>query len=287
MGLAFTSLGQTRADPWWLTAVNSGQWDQPLFGFYLARYVDDPSVSVLESNGGSMDLGFTNSAYYTGSINYVSLTAQTYWLIPLGGITINGKMLTPGGQAAIDTGTSLIGGPSGAVENLYAQVPGAHEGTGDFAGYYVYPCSTNITVSLKFGGTDYSIHTSDFSRSTNLPGNICFGSFFAINLNSDAVQWIIGDSFLKNVYSVYRSQPPAVGFATVKEGGGGGGTTASNGSPTSTKSRSPTRSSGAMRSSGAAVQGAQVVFFGGKSWCAAFGLVVMGAAAPLGGMFVL
>jgi len=108
MGLAYTPLAQTQATPWWLAAINSGQWSQPLFGFYLARYVGDASATTLESKGGSMDLGFTNSAYYTGNINYVSLTAENYWLIPLGGITINGKTLTPGGQAAIDTCASFL-----------------------------------------------------------------------------------------------------------------------------------------------------------------------------------
>jgi len=108
MGLAFTSIAQTQSDPWWLAAVKSGQWSQPLFGFYLARYINDASASTLESNGGSMDLGFTNTAHYTGNINYISLTAENYWLIPLGGITINGKTLTPGGQAAIDTCVSFL-----------------------------------------------------------------------------------------------------------------------------------------------------------------------------------
>jgi len=278
-----------------LAAVKSGQWSQPLFGFYLARYINDASASTLESNGGSMDLGFTNTAHYTGNINYISLTAENYWLIPLGGITINGKTLTPGGQAAIDTGTSLIGGPSAAMANLYAQIPGAQTGTGDLAGYYIYPCSTKVTVSLKFGGTDYSINASDFSRPVDTSGTTCFGAFFPIDLNGNTVQWIVGDTFLKNVYSVYRNQPPAVGFATVIEGGngggggGGGGTTASNGSPTGTKSRSPTTTGGGnnpTRSSGAG-RAAQVAFFSGKSESAAFGLVVMGAAALLGGMFVL
>lgn len=176
------------------------------------------------------------------------------------------------------------------MANIYAQIPGAQPGTGDLDGYYVYPCSTKVTVSLKFGGTDYSINSTDFSRPTDSSGTTCFGAFFPLDLGGGPVQWVVGDSFLKNVYSVYRSQPPAVGFATVKEGGnggGGGGTTASNGSPTNTKGGSPTHTGGGSNpthSSGAAVPGAQVAFFGGS---AASGLVVMGAAALLGGMFVL
>lgn len=103
MGLAWTYLAKTGADPWWLTAIKTGLWTEPLFGFYLARWVDDPSATDLEAKGGSMDLGFANSDYYTGNINYVNLSAENFWLIPMGGITINGERLDPGGHAAIDT----------------------------------------------------------------------------------------------------------------------------------------------------------------------------------------
>ena len=111
MGLGFRALTQTQADPWWVAAVNAGLWSQPLFGFHLARFVDKSGASNTETKGGSMDLGFTNTAYYTGEINYVSLTDESYWLIPLDGITINGKVLNPGGQAAIDTCVSILSRP--------------------------------------------------------------------------------------------------------------------------------------------------------------------------------
>jgi cathepsin D len=30
--------------------------------------------------------------------------------------------------------------------------------------------------------------------------------------------WIVGDTFLKNVYSVFRAEPPAIGFAQLASG---------------------------------------------------------------------
>lgn len=32
---------------------------------------------------------------------------------------------------------------------------------------------------------------------------------------NSTITWVVGDTFLKNVYSVYRYDPPAVGFATL------------------------------------------------------------------------
>lgn len=73
------------------------------------------------------------------------------------------------------SGTSLIGGPTSVMAELYAQVPGATPGTGDLEGYYVYPCSTNVSVSLTFGGVAYSIESEDFSRTTDSQGKTCMG----------------------------------------------------------------------------------------------------------------
>lgn len=40
--------------------------------------------------------------------------------------------------AAIDTGTTLIGGPSEYIAEIYAQIPGSAPATGNFDGYYTY-----------------------------------------------------------------------------------------------------------------------------------------------------
>ena len=61
------------------------------------------------------------------------------------------------------------------MANLYSQIPDAQPGTGDLEGYYVYSCSTNVNVSLTFGGVAYSIQSSDFSRSTGEGNNQCLG----------------------------------------------------------------------------------------------------------------
>lgn len=50
-----------------------------------------------------MDLGFANTDFYSGDINFIDLVGENYWLIPLEGITIDGQKTTPGGNAAIDT----------------------------------------------------------------------------------------------------------------------------------------------------------------------------------------
>jgi len=240
MGMAWPALAQSGGTPWWLTlaGANPAVWASPLFAFSLARFSNDASATNNESNGGEIDLGFLNTDLYTGDINWVSLTSENYWLIPLDGITIGGKTTTPGGQAAIDTGTSLIGGPTASMAALYAQIPGAEPGTGDLEGYYVYPCSTNVSVSLTFGGQSYSIESTDFSRAADNEGIQCTGAFFPLDIGNGVVEWIVGDAFMKNVYTAFRASPSAVGFATRGSGGNGNSTTTTNGGNPSTTSPS-------------------------------------------------
>lgn len=52
-----------------------------------------------------MDIGFTNSDHFSGSINYISLVDESYWLIPLDAITIDGTTSKPGGNAATESKT--------------------------------------------------------------------------------------------------------------------------------------------------------------------------------------
>lgn len=57
-------------------------------------------------------------------------------------MTVQGNSVTlPTGSSsysAIDTGTTLVGGPSDAIAAIFAQIPGSAPGTGQYEGYYSY-----------------------------------------------------------------------------------------------------------------------------------------------------
>jgi hypothetical protein len=63
-------------------------------------------------------------------------------------VTVNGKSVTlpSGNVAAIDTGTTLIGGPSAAVAAIYAQIPGSSQLSGNLAGFYGFRMFVHIYV---------------------------------------------------------------------------------------------------------------------------------------------
>ncbi|KLO17919.1 acid protease [Schizopora paradoxa] len=218
MGLAFQSISTSGAKPIWQTLVESGVWDEPLMTFQLSRHMDSTRD---EDPGGTFTLGTLNSSLYTGDIDYQDIPAddETYWIQTLTSITVQGSEVlqsntSSGPRAAIDTGTTLVGGPSSVISAMYAQIPGSQPGTGQYENYYLYPCSTQVNVTLSFGGKNWAVSADDFQL-IEVSSTLCLGAFFELDTSGGTPDWIIGDTFLKNVYSVFRYNPPSVGFASL------------------------------------------------------------------------
>ena len=161
LGLAFQILASTQAVPYWqaITALFS----QPVFSFWLQRQINVAVSSSGVAAGGVFTLGGTNETLFSGDIEFIGLlnsnaaTPLAFWLLaltskcsveqdvvcrsqPLSDITVNGtplKLPTINGSAAIDTGTTLIGGPQDIVQRLYAAIPGSRVASGH-AGFYEF-----------------------------------------------------------------------------------------------------------------------------------------------------
>jgi len=219
LGLAWNTIASSGATPLWQTLAQSGAWDSPLMAFQLTRFVDDQNAEALEA-GGSFTMGFVNQSLYTGDIDFQNIPSgqESWWILPVTGMTVQGNSVTlPTGSesySAIDTGTTLVGGPSSAIQAIFAQIPGSAPGTGNFENYFTYPCNTQVNVTMTFGGRSWPISPSDF-KLTQVSDSQCVGAFFEMTTGSNAPAWIVGDTFLKNVYSVFRFSPPSIGFATL------------------------------------------------------------------------
>ena len=134
-------------------------------------------------------------------------------------LTMQGASINLGSNnmVAVDTGTTLIGGPESIIESIYAAIDGSERMTGAYQNYYQYPCSTTIDFRITFGGYTIRIGDADFNLGRySADETMCTGAVYVQGLSSGSpVQWIVGDTALKNVYSVYRFDPPAVGFAAL------------------------------------------------------------------------
>ncbi|EGN95046.1 hypothetical protein SERLA73DRAFT_113780 [Serpula lacrymans var. lacrymans S7.3] len=203
--------------PFWQTLADSGVWDSPVMAFQISHY--PPSASNVTRPGGTFTMGFLNDSLYVGNIDYQPIldNLAPYWALPITSITVqNTSIEIPTGSAygAIDTGTSLVVGPSAQIQAIYAQIPGSQPCVG-LEGFYSYPCDTQVNVSISFGGPSWFINSSDFRYAyIDSNGSSCLGAFYEV---TSSTPWVIGDTFLKSVYSVFRYSPPSVGFATLSE----------------------------------------------------------------------
>ncbi|PPQ78278.1 hypothetical protein CVT25_011737, partial [Psilocybe cyanescens] len=138
MGLAFFSIASTHATPFW-QALGSDQLSAPELGFWLQRSNDE---EVLETPGRVFTLGGRNTSLFSGDVDFNNMpTSQAmFWLQTLSAANVNGKSITIGANtsiSAIDTGTTLIGGPRKDVAPIWAAVPGATSAGSDNPGFFV------------------------------------------------------------------------------------------------------------------------------------------------------
>jgi len=182
--------------------------EAPVFSFYLNRNPDD-------SNGGKLVLGGSDKNLYTGEMNYIPLSQTTYWQVNMDGVSVNGdKSLAcaNGCEAVMDTGTSLIAGPSGDIkainEAIGAKVnPLTGQGMIDCAQIPSLP-----VINFTFGGKDYALEGKDYVLKIEQGGQaLCLSGF--MGLPTPGGLWILGDVFLGKYYSEYDVGNKRVGLA--------------------------------------------------------------------------
>jgi len=186
-----------------LTALkDSGLVKANVFGVSLARASDGV-------NDGEIAFGGPSPDKYTGDITYTSIASGSSWVIPMDDFVVNGSPAGVSGLSAyIDTGTSYGFAPPSAVEAIFSQIPGAKPTTSEKLVWNV-PCDAKVDVAIKFSGKSWSISAKDLI--SNSGSGTCEGRLFGREVVKGS--FLLGDVFLKNVYSVFDMDQSRIGFA--------------------------------------------------------------------------
>ncbi|XP_040176725.1 pepsin A-like [Rana temporaria] len=205
LGLAFPSLASSQATPVFDNMWNQGLVPQDLFSVYLSS----------QGQSGSFVLfGGVDTSYYTGNLNWVPLTAETYWQITVDSISIGDQVIACSGScsAIVDTGTSLLAGPSTPIANIQYYI-GASQ---DSNGQYVINCnniSNMPTVVFTINGVQYPLPASAYVRQSQQD---CTSGFQSMNLpTSSGDLWILGDVFIREYYVVFDRANNYVAMAPI------------------------------------------------------------------------
>lgn len=171
-------------------------------------------ISLQRSSDGAKDgeitFGGVDSTKFTGSISYTDVSPGTNgWQIPLDDAVVNGQPLNFTGRSIIvDTGTSYIFLPPDDATAVHKLIPDSAPNGED----YTIPCSTNETVQITVSGVTYDISPKDYVGSAADNTGACFSNIIGVQTAGPDV-WLLGDVFLKNVYTVFDFDQNRIGFA--------------------------------------------------------------------------
>jgi cathepsin D len=94
----------------------------------------------------------------------------------------------------------LIISPDDAI-TLHSAIPSSiTDGQGDFA----FPCSTSAQLTVSFGGKSFNISPKDYVGQPLNGGNSLCQSNIVGQQVGVSNQWLMGDVFLKNVFSCFK-----------------------------------------------------------------------------------
>ncbi|RCN34672.1 eukaryotic aspartyl protease [Ancylostoma caninum] len=189
--------------------------DKPIFTVWLDR-----KVNVSEGgDAGVITFGGFDDDHCESDVDYVPLSAETYWQFSIDGYAISSHKGHKKAEAISDIGTLWIGAPQNVIDNV-ADVTNADYDF--FHGVYTVPCDNMDTLpplNITINGKEYSIPSSEYVLDLGFDDGSCALTFFAMDdSNGFGSTWILGDTFIRTFCNVYDVGAKQIGFAKAKHG---------------------------------------------------------------------
>jgi hypothetical protein len=203
VGMAFPLLSVNHVPTAFQNIVGQGLVDTAQFAFYLGNNAP-----------GELVLGGYDTAHFSGDLVWEPLKAATYWEITLQDASVAGTSYVAAGgvNAIVDSGTSLLTGPSETVKQIAAKI-GAKS---IIAGEYMVACNYDTLPNIDFtiGGKVYTLTPRDYL----IPdGTLCLLGMMGLDIPfPTGPLWILGDVFMRKYYTVFDTANKRVGFALAK-----------------------------------------------------------------------
>lgn len=197
LGLGFDSISVSGAETVFHNAIEQGLVESPVFAFYLG-----------DNSDGELTFGGYDEEKFDGELVWVPLSDATYWRIDMDGVKI-GSFSVGKSDAIVDSGTSLITGPTKDIRAIAMEI-GA---TPTITGQYTIDCEKVDSIPIitwTIDGKEYSVHGKDLVISS---GGMCIFAMMGMDFPKPGPQWILGDVFMRRYYTVFDYDNKRVGFA--------------------------------------------------------------------------
>jgi len=200
LGLGFDSIAKSSGQTVMKALVESGQLERPVFGFYLG-----------DNSPGELVFGGVDPAHVASGFTWVNVTRAAWWAVGLDSIKLGDDLtLSATSTAIVDSGTSLIVGPTGEVVALMAMI-----GAETIQGLYVVSCAAILPdLSFILGGKAFALSIKDLV--VEKEDGLCILGIQAIDIGIPL--WILGDVFMRKYYVQFDWGQKRLGFALAASG---------------------------------------------------------------------
>lgn len=172
------------------------------------------TADLRHAAAGSYEFGAIDNTKFTGALNWAAVnTSSGFWQFSSQSFSVSGGGSTTkvaGGQAIVDTGTTLMLADPTVVNAYYSQVQGAVNDNS--VGGVTFPCSATLPdLSVDIGGTFMAtVSGSDINFApVDQGGQTCFGGLQATTSSPQ----IYGDIFFKSNFVAFNGGNNSVGVA--------------------------------------------------------------------------
>lgn len=199
LGLAFDSISVGGAETVFHNAIDQGLLEKGMFAFYLG-----------DQNDGELTFGGYDETKFSGDLAWVKLSEPTYWRINIGGVKI-GSFSTSDTDGIVDSGTSLLVGPSSDVKQIGNAIGAKQTLTGQFT----IDCDKVDSIpdmTWTIDGKEYTLPGDKLVIQTS---GMCLFAMMGMDFPEPGPKWILGDVFMREYYTVFDYENEQVGFAKV------------------------------------------------------------------------
>jgi len=199
LGLGWDSISVDGVPTPMRALVDSKQLAQPIFAFYLGN-----------NQPGELVFGGVDPKHYTGDFTFVPLSSESYWEVALDGVKLGDGSISSTKLAIVDSGTSLLAGPSTEVKAIAAKL-GAKSVLGR---EYTVDCSAPLpALAFTLGGKDFLLEKDDLILQQS--GSTCVLGLMGVDVPAPrGPLWILGDVLMRKYYVQFDWGQKRLGFAT-------------------------------------------------------------------------
>ena len=207
LGLAFPSMSANHYTPIFDNIINQKLLSYNQFAFYFSEYPKQESVIIFGDN---------DNKYYNEPILWFPVLRKFYWEIEMNDLSINGQKMNlcffDKCRVAVDSGTSLITGPSRDVIQLL-KILNIKE---DCQNIEEMP-----TLVLHLGDFEFPLHPADYilrNKDNKKNLKMCRVGIMPLDVpKPKGPLWVFGDIFIRKYYTVFDRDNERIGLALAKK----------------------------------------------------------------------